>query len=240
MFELRQLVAPIFSPLRTSADLFTPEGYGGFRTTVERIATWRSFTGLVTIVVASAPTRPVLSVLDDAETKAVETALLAVVVVLAAMAVIWLRTPTSRRPALVPEIRFVLSRIGLAVLVVGLPTALVVAFVEWQHDRPMTAWGVLVTVAIVFALVPYLLFIARMIYFCARTSYCAARVHPMLAPICAATVVLVTTGSELYWHDTRGLPDDTWLTLTLGGLGTTLALAAWEYFELHRRGERLV
>lgn len=68
-----------------------------------------------------------------------------------------------------------------------------------------------------------------------RSSCFVGDYHPLLGPAVTAAVVTTTTAITLIGFDTHGVGVDLWLVLTLGGLVTTIALAAAEHHLLRAR-----
>lgn len=82
------------------------------------------------------------------------------------------------------------------------------------------------------------LYIGSVAFWASRTSCWSGAFHPLLAPAVATVVVVFFTTQALITADTKGLSATLWLCLTLGGLLTTLALAAAEHEQLRRGGHR--
>ena len=79
-------------------------------------------------------------------------------------------------------------------------------------------------------------YVLSVAFWASRTSCWAGKFHPLLAPAVSAVLVVYFTVVALIDQDTKGVPMDLWLVLTLGGLVTTLALAITEHESLRRRG----
>jgi hypothetical protein len=67
------------------------------------------------------------------------------------------------------------------------------------------------------------------IYWAGRTYCWIGEFHPLLAPTVTAIMTTVLATLDLASMDTKGLPRDVWLGITLSGLVSTLWLATAEY-----------
>jgi hypothetical protein len=79
-------------------------------------------------------------------------------------------------------------------------------------------------------------YVLSVAFWASRTSCWAGKFHPLLAPAVSAVLVVYFTVIALIDQDTKGVPMDLWLVLTLGGLVTTLVLTITEHESLRRRG----
>ncbi|MFC5287756.1 hypothetical protein ACFPM7_11905 [Actinokineospora guangxiensis] len=212
----------------------------------------RSVIGIATIVAVSWGTRPPLEVVQDEWWgKSVTN----IVVALGLVPVLMLLVRLANRGRDV-RLRWweVVKRVLLMAVTTFALMAPIILGVQNQHRLDeLTTWaqgqsaGVKLVVGLsglagTLLAIAYALWVAAYVITVAvwalRTSLWSGVFHPLLAPVTAAALVVLTTGYQLIEADTKGLERGTWLVLTLGGLATTLALAAAEYSALRRGGAR--
>jgi hypothetical protein len=135
---------------------------------------------------------------------------------------------------------------GMDVLPGAWGPALVVAEMEliglvavvMSGARGGTVFVLGVVLGVVTGFVWVVFYVLSVAFWASRTSCWAGKFHPLLAPAVSAVLVVYFTVVALIDQDTKGVPMDLWLLVTLGGLVTTLALAITEHESLRRRGYR--
>ncbi|MEU4768978.1 hypothetical protein AB0H12_37595 [Actinosynnema sp. NPDC023794] len=206
-----------------------------------RVSSWRSVLGLLTLIVLGRGDRGVVDTLnEDGWGKTVENVIIALAIVPVAVLLLYLRTHREPRAGL--RLRPVIGKIALLLLTTFgamAPIVLVVTNDLFDTLKPtdfgtavLALFGGLLAIA-------YALWVAVYVgcaaWWAVRGSCFIGEFHPLLGPAVTTAVVVTATAVELVEADTNGVSDPVWLTLTLGGLVTTLVLAAVEYSMLRAR-----
>lgn len=214
-----------------------------------RLTIWRSVLGMATLIAVSAATRPPLEVLEDEgwakSTKSIAIALALVPALMIAVRVANRGRGTGLRwwPTVSRWLLMLATSFGLMTPIILVATDVIrlEGMAEWAKGTggwvlltgpPLIAFGVLL-IAYGLWVAGYVLAVAA---WAVRTSLWSGLFHPFLAPVTGGALVVITTVVQLVESDTKGLAHGVWLVLTLGGLVTTLALAAAEYATLRRMG----
>lgn len=214
------------------------------------LALARSVLGLAVIVVVSWSTRsPVEVIEDEGWGKSVTNIAVALGVVPVLMLAVWLINLGNGSelrwwPVVWRVLLMLVTTFGaMAPIIVGLQNKHKAdELFEWAKGQG--GWTPLIGL-LIFALLLLVLVYALWVAFyvgtvamwALRTSLWSGAFHPLLAPVTTIVVVVITTVAQVIDADTKGLPHDTWLSLTVGGLVTTIAVAAAEYAVLRRDGE---
>ncbi len=203
----------------------------------------RSVLGLLTLLTLGRGDRSVADTLnEEGWQKAVTTVIVALIVLPVAIAVLYRRTYREFRPQL--RLRPVVTRIILLLLTtyVAMTPIILVATdtVDLDAWKPTTMGEALLAFFGGLASIVYTLWVALYVghafWWTVRSSCFIGEYHPLLGPAVTTVVVTTTTAIVLIQFDTNGTPMSNWLILTLGGLTTTLILAAIEYGMLRRCG----
>ena len=210
----------------------------------------RSLLGLAVIVIVSWSTRsPVAVIEDEGWVKSVTNiavTLGVVPVLMIAVRLINLGNGSELRwwPVVWRVLLMLVSTFGaMAPIILALQNKHKVdELYEWAKGQG--GWTPLVgllIVALMLLFLAYVVWVAFYVFTVAmwalRTSLWSGVFHPLLAPVTTLVVVVITTVAQVVEADTKGLPHGTWLSLTVGGLVTTIAVAAAEYAVLRRDGE---
>ncbi|MGW0893763.1 hypothetical protein [Saccharopolyspora sp. NPDC002578] len=238
----------IVLPWQLARALFRPYAVDKETRTLERVAFWRSASGLLTVSIATGLyQKSVLENLTEASEKTFWTALLALCVVPVVLPLLFFATHRRFRG------RFgagfsrlggrLLAGLGTVVIPVAVAVGCIVALWAgsdgeetqvitegWQYAVGLTAFlfvGWLAGYALCF------------VYWAARTAMWTSDVHPLLAPVISAALAVTMTGIEFVGRWTTAqdpVPDELSYALNLCGLVTTLALAFVEYRHLRGTG----
>jgi hypothetical protein len=208
--------------------------------TLERLGFWRSLLGLATTVFVSIDTRPVSDVVvDDAGTNVLRNALLGLLAVPVSMLAVYFLTQRQYRAEL--GFRRVIGRLALFLTTVLLPVVLITEFLigkdlPFENATEVNVVNVVGVLLLLGLLLWWPVYMLCGIYWAGRTYCWIGEFHPLLAPSVTAGMTTVLAVIGLVEMDTNGLAPEVWLTLTLGGVVTTLILATAEYVQLVRAG----
>lgn len=209
----------------------------------------RSVFGLAVIVIVSWSIRsPVEVIEDEGWGKSVTNIAVTLGVVPVLMIVVWLinlgNGPELGWWPMMSRVLLLLTTfVAMAPIILGLQNRHKVdELFEWAKGQG--GWTPLIgllIVALALLFLVYALWVAFYVgtvaMWALRTSLWSGAFHPLLAPVTTIVVVVITTVAQVVEADTQGLPHGTWLSLTVGGLVTTIAVAAAEYAVLRRDGE---
>ncbi|MEV4564149.1 hypothetical protein AB0K12_10305 [Nonomuraea sp. NPDC049419] len=241
----RRAALNVLLPWLFARQVFKPKvGTGKKDRLLDRLAFWRSATGLVMIVIATSNYQHIVFVSGNLGLKVVQSGVVALLLPPLAFVVLLLVTRPGLRGTLMPGARRLLARAGLAVAVVVLP------FVTWSLLAAAGDGTVTISLpdagvgTLFLILLSPLLFLwfwcfwGCTLYWAARTGLWSAELHPLLAPVGTTAVMLLVTSLELSEGDAKGVPFWLWLTLNLCGVVSSLTLAVLEYRHLRKAGHR--
>jgi hypothetical protein len=237
----RRIIITVLLPWLTAKFLFKPR-IGPLRKDrlLDRLAFWRSVVGLIVIMIATYGYQDVLQVSNSTFWKAMETGAYALLLPPLSFLVILIVTRPGRRSQLMPGAGRLLGRTALALAFFFLPFLgpnLFGSEANFRNPDPRAAVVFLLAMLLAIAMIAwYCCFWCCTIYWAVRTGLWTGEIHPLLAPIGTAALVLVINGQELIGGDANGVPYWLWLALNLSGTATSLLLSVLEYRHLRSVG----